>query len=116
MGSAENLVLKQIMDYVKYNIYVAEFPHIDNIKLFRTNNIAVKGRTSLLPKGYPDTSGFIKLTKETRPTPFYCEMKTAKGLVSREQTEFFQSIVEDGCYGLIARSLDDFKTFLGNLC
>jgi hypothetical protein len=74
-------------------------------RVWRNNNIAVKGRKFIGKKGVPDIVGYDK-----NGIAIYCEVKSGKDKLSEEQIAFMTHATSMGCRTLIATDKDgDYK-------
>lgn len=71
-------------------------------KVWRNNNLAVRGRTFIGLKGVPDIIGFHKFTGRA----IYCEVKTKTDKFSEFQVEFMTEAKESNCHALVATDVD----------
>ena len=60
--------------------------------------------------GSPDIHGYMKDGRA-----LYCEVKRPSGTVSKEQSEFIEEAVLNGCFAFVARSADDVIKHLNGL-
>ena len=93
MGTAENKLQRQIMKWADLN----------NIWLWRYNNLRVPGRKFIGLLGVPDMIGMIK------PYGRFIgiEVKSKDGKQSRMQIKFMEKCRKYGGLYILARSLDD---------
>lgn len=60
-----------------------------------------------MAKGYPDISGVKRVAQFA--VPFFIEVKTKTGRVSKEQEEFITRAKALGCLAFVARSVSDVE-------
>jgi hypothetical protein len=116
MGTMENFVQRQIMNYVNMRLYLSDTNQIETAYLFRVNNKGIKGRRSTLPKGYPDLAGYIKFRGHDFAIPIYIEVKAHKFKPNKEQLDFLRKAKANGCIAFWADSLPVFKNHIAEYC
>jgi len=110
MSQEENLVVKEIMDYVKNSLFKIDFTEIVSFVLYRTNNVAVPNRYSTLPDGFPDLCGDLLLKSSNHAVPVYIEVKKHSAVCKdKEQLIFISNAKGRKCISFWANSLEDFK-------
>jgi hypothetical protein len=110
MGEPENITQREIVGYCGLSVYKTDFPDIEFMKIYRTNNISIKGRANNLPPGYPDFTGFIKLKNMPWAIPLFVECK-ALGMKceSMSQIHLLYFFKQNGAIAFWSDSLSMFK-------
>jgi hypothetical protein len=67
-------------------------------KVWRSNNLAVRGRKFIGEKGAPDVQGHNRRTG----IALYCEIKAIGDKLSQDQINFLSEATDSGCITLIA--------------
>lgn len=100
MGHKENLVQRQILDYVNARTCS---------KLFRINSKGIRGlRKSTLPLGFSDLVGYAWVGCTLHP--LYVEVKAAgEKCTDKNQLDFLQDRRDDGCKAFWCDSLEMFR-------
>lgn len=95
----ESIVLAAICEYLEYKHYF--FFRLNNIPVYDTARKAFRALPKYAIKGVPDL--FIG----HRGRPFFVEVKSATGTLSKDQKDFEKKLTAVGLNYYVARSVDD---------
>jgi hypothetical protein len=99
MGSAENSVQKQILDYLAY---------LPDCMAWRNNQFHVSGKSFSGMTGCSDIIGIYK------GRFLAIEVKTSEGILSIEQGRFLDKINDHGGIAIVARCINDVMNVMTN--
>jgi hypothetical protein len=71
---------------------------LNGFDVWRSNNLAVKGRKFIGRRGVADITGYEKKTGKR----LECEVKAGKDIISKDQHEFLSDVALNGGYAFVA--------------